>query len=293
MRWPGDTHNRRDGVTVPTIGVAFMLSLLIHALVLWQWSPETLSPEQAAAKSAGVTQSLSVRLSAPPDPPPPPPLAATKTQPSPAPVARAPKVATRAPPPPTAPAPPIAISKPVPIVPVPAQEPPPPAVSAPAPASPSAGGDLASFIEAQRRARAASENTSAKAAPVEDDKSRANRVAAANLSTQRIMTFGYDPNRSGGVFKMQRTGLNDAEFMYYGWNPDARRNTAQLIEVRRGNHDNIRIAVVRKMIAIIRDNVQEEDFLWDSRRLGRSVVLSARAKDNAGLEEFMLLEVEF
>ena len=107
------------------------------------------------------------------------------------------------------------------------------------------------------------------------------------------MTFGYDPNRSGGVFKVQRTGLNDAEFMFYGWNPDARRNTAQLIEVKKGNNSDIRIAVVRKMIAIIRDSVQEEDFLWDSKRLGRSLTLSARARDNEGLEEFMLREIEF
>ncbi len=82
---------------------------------------------------------------------------------------------------------------------------------------------------------------------------------------------------------------DDAEFVFFGWNRDIRRNTAQLIEVRRGNNRDIRIAVVRKIIAIIREYEQEE-FLWESKRLGRNLTLSARAKDNAGLEDFMMRE---
>jgi len=82
---------------------------------------------------------------------------------------------------------------------------------------------------------------------------------------------------------------DDAEFVFFGWNRDIRRNTAQLIEVRRGNNKDIRIAVVRKIIAIIREYEQEE-FLWESKRLGRNLTLSARAKDNAGLEDFMMRE---
>ena len=84
-------------------------------------------------------------------------------------------------------------------------------------------------------------------------------------------------------------GYDDAEFMFYGWNRDIRRNTTQLIEVRRGNNSDIRIAVVRRIIAIIREYEQEE-FLWESKRLGRNLTLSARAKDNAGLEAFMMRE---
>jgi len=36
-----------------------------------------------------------------------------------------------------------------------------------------------------------------------------------------------------------------AEFVFYGWNKDIRRNTAQRVEVRKGNHSDIRSAVVR------------------------------------------------
>jgi hypothetical protein len=43
------------------------------------------------------------------------------------------------------------------------------------------------------------------------------------------------------------------------------------------------------MIAIIRE-YEQEDFVWESRRLGRNVSLSARLTDNAELENFMMRE---
>jgi hypothetical protein len=123
----------------------------------------------------------------------------------------------------------------------------------------------------------------------EDDKARSNRIAAANLATQRQLTFGYDPSHGGGVFQLVRVGYMDAEFLFFGWNKDIRRNTKQLIEVPKGNNADTRIAVVRRMISIIRE-YEQEDFLWESQRLRRNITLSARARDNAGLEEFMMLE---
>jgi hypothetical protein len=86
-----------------------------------------------------------------------------------------------------------------------------------------------------------------------------------------------------------RLGYNDAEFLFFGWNREIRRNTKQLIEVKKGNNADTRIAVVRKMIAIIRE-YEQEDFFWESQRLGRNLTLSARARDNAGLEEFLMRE---
>jgi hypothetical protein len=86
-----------------------------------------------------------------------------------------------------------------------------------------------------------------------------------------------------------RLGFTDAEFMFFGWNKDIRRNTKQLIEVQKGNNADTRIAVVRKMISIIREH-EQEDFLWESQRLGRNLMLSARPRDNSGLEEFLMRE---
>jgi hypothetical protein len=158
-------------------------------------------------------------------------------------------------------------------------------------------GDLSSYIEARRRARGQAaapqdrpvQNESLPAPRSESDKERSNRVIAANLGLDRTPTAGYDPKGGGGIFEMQRMSRDSAEFIFYGWNKDIRRNSKQLIEVARGSNSDIRIAVVRKMIAIIRE-VESGDFVWLSQRLGRNVTLSARLSDNAELEAFMLDE---
>ena len=65
-------------------------------------------------------------------------------------------------------------------------------------------------------------------------------------------TFGDDPKRGGGMFQIRRIGYDDAEFYFNGWNQDIGRVARQLIEVRKGTNPDIRIAVVRKIIEIIR-----------------------------------------
>ena len=157
--------------------------------------------------------------------------------------------------------------------------------------------DLAAYVEARRRARGESAPPQAQApaspniaaAPSsEDENARANRIAAANLGLDRKPTFG-EPRRGGGVFSIQRLGYDYAEFVFYGWNKDIRRNTSQVIEVRKGANPDIRIAVVRRMIQIIRD-YEQADFVWESQRLGRNITLSARQRDTAGLEAFLMRE---
>ena len=122
----------------------------------------------------------------------------------------------------------------------------------------------------------------------ESEAERARRIAAANLAPKPI-TFGYDPAAGGGVFQIKRLSLNDAEVAFYGWNREIRRKTLQILEISKGSNSDIRIAVVRKMIAVIRD-YEADDFQWESRRLGRTQLLSARLRDNARLEEFMMME---
>jgi len=284
---PPKFRDRRDGITIPTIWVAFALSLLIHVAALWQWLPKVRPPPSPDETRQGEANgSLIVRLAPPPSPPPSPKRA---VQPPAATIEARPRIVAARP----RPTPPvIAINRPPPNI----QSPPPtvPDVTAPAPARPPADGDLTSYIEARRRARAqpapdASAESRANAQPVEDDKARSDRIVAANLGTQRAQTFGYDPKQGGGVFQIVHMGYDNAEFTFFGWNKDIRRNTKQQIEVRKGNNSDIRIAVARKMISIIRE-YEQEDFRWESYRLGHSLTLSARARDNAGLEEFMLRE---
>lgn len=274
--WPDTTLHRRDVVTVPTIGIAIVLSLLLHLVVIWQWKIQKPPPDR------GDPPPLTVQLKPLPGPPPsvaaaPPPQQPRRIE------APTPRVAPPAAPPvqpKIVPPPVIALTPPTPPAPTAPAPSPPPVRAAPAE-------DFASFVEAQRRARG--EPAAAATAPTEDENARATRQAVANLATAKAQGLGQDPNRSGGIFTMQRKGVDYAEFMFHGWHADARRNMAQLVEVRKGEHSNIELAVVRKMIDIIRVH-EQADFQWRSYRLNKSVTLSARQRDSAGLEKFLMDE---
>ncbi len=282
-------RNRHDGVTIPTIWIAVLLSVLVHVAVLWKWLPQIKLhlPSPELSERGETSGSLVVQLAPPPRPPSSPPTApALQSQPA------APARPARPAPPPRPSAPVLALRTPPSTTP-PVTAPAPPAPPAAPAAPPAPAGDFASFVDARRRARGEtaappSSGLATNTPPVEDDNARANRIAAANLATQRKQTFGYDPSQGGGVFQLVHVGYS-AEFWFFGWNKDVRRNTKQLIEVQKGNNPDIHIAVVRKMIAIIRE-YEQEDFTWESQRLGRNVTLSARQRDNASLEQFLMLE---
>ena len=57
-----------------------------------------------------------------------------------------------------------------------------------------------------------------------------------------------------------------------------------MIEVDAGPDGDVELAIVRRMIALIREHYTG-DFNWESQRLGRVVVLSAAPADNAELED--------
>jgi hypothetical protein len=271
-------HPPRAPLTAMPIRVAATVSLLAHILLIWGWLPRLSLPSFELPGLRDTDGRLTVRLAPPPAPPP-----ASKPAPPPAPP---PSPALRARPRPAPPV--IALERPATAAPAPRA-----AAPVPAPAArPPTGGDLLAYVEARRNARVDSvpSQGSAPATPAaEDENTRASRLAAANLATQRQITFGYDPAKSGGVFQIERLTFDYAEFTFVGWNQDVRRRTKQTIEVRTEGGGDIRRAVVRKMIAIIREH-EPVEFLWDSQRLGRSVTLSSRLADNAGLEDFMLQE---
>ena len=164
---------------------------------------------------------------------------------------------------------------------------------APSRQEPPIDGDLAAYVEARRRARAQASSPPEPSAELsreaEDENARANRIAAANLASGRSRAPADDTNRGGGIFGIQYMSHEYAEFLFYGWNRNFGRNTTQLVEVRKGTHSDIRIAVVRSMIAIIREH-ERGDFVWESRRLARNVTLSARPRDERGLEDFLMRE---
>jgi hypothetical protein len=184
--------------------------------------------------------------------------------------------------PPTPEAPPEFVV-PSPEVPEISMPPPPPVVAEPTPPQPPVAGDLSSFIAARRRARDEGD------APVESDNERRDRIVASNMPTISSPIAGHQVKRGGGLFEITRMTYDDAQFLFFGWNKDINRRASQRIEVLQGSNPGIEIAVVREMIKIIR-RYENEDFTWESHRLGRNVTLSARARDTQELEAFMMRE---
>ena len=281
-----------------TFAVALGLSLLVHAIALFAVLPEPLrlSPDKGPD---AISEPIRVSLvaTAPPTSlsiPPSPPRIASAPEPRPSPRAKR----KRSPSPVTAAEPPLprlesaSQGKPLPQSPEPEQL---PAVSArvepPVPTPPQAQAqepDLWSYIQARRRERGEPTISVTPSLGAVSPESLAANLAA-NLPRPATGAASEDINRGGGIFEIKRMTYDDAAFLFFGWNPEMGRQTPQLITVRIGDNANMRIAVVRRMIAIIHEYTQR-DFVWRSVRLDRDLVLSARPDDNAGLEAFLLRE---
>ncbi|WP_018412665.1 hypothetical protein [Methyloversatilis thermotolerans] len=272
----GDTsvhlHLRPSGL------VALIAALLLHGLALW-W---VLSPRTLPEQPLGSNQPISVRMIEPDTPrraAAAPPPAAAPEPPAPRPkkqTAQKKRDSRKTPPRPPEP-PPVAR------VPVPEPAPPPPPRPAPAPDAPT---DMASYVAAQREKRrlaeeaAASENAEARArerGPSADD------IAAANIK-RNLQQPG-----TNGIFRITRKGVRTAAFEFRGWTTDAGNARKEFIEVDAGLHGDIERAIVQRMIELIR-RYYSGDFNWESLRLGRTVVLSARPEHQKQLEDFLIKE---
>ena len=294
LTWRDEPINRHDTVTIRIIWVAFVLSLLVHIAALWTapplMRPLAFEPSDKPENSPALIAQLAPRAS-PPDKAP-PSATAHFTAVARRAAARAHRAATDS----GAGASDAAAhradrdgSRPGP--------------RAPATADASCGGAAASGRPrrwicpptlphgAMRVANRPRHRTRSapNAPPAETEKERLNRIVAANLGLNKTPTFGDDPKRGGGMFQIRRIGYDDAEFIFNGWNQDIGRVARQVIEVRKGSNPDIRIAVVRKIIEIIRAH-EPGDFIWVSRRMNRQVPLSARPADNAALEDYMMRE---
>ena len=278
-----------DRVTIRAITVAIVLSLFVHFAVLFLPFFNKIDQQLKAPADEIGPLSVTIAQSKPQPPAPVPkeePPAAQQQTPTP------PKPAPRRPTPP-APRPQIAIAngnRPPFVVPPPTIAPPPAptAPPAPTPVVPTTE-DFSEVLAARQQARR-NANGGAPDEVVESDNERANRIAKGNvMAQQRSASPGQDPDQAGGIFDLRHTGINDAEFVFNGWNRTFRRSLGQTFEVRTGNNPDIRLAVIRKMIDIIREQ-RPGDFEWHSHRLNRVVVMSARAKDQPELEVFLMKE---
>lgn len=153
--------------------------------------------------------------------------------------------------------------------------------------------DFSSRLAARQQQRAEAESQerdtqAARGTPEQQDNERGKQVALANIASS-MKSAGIEKDSGGGLFQLQSVGAHHAEFLFRGWKKEASRNWSQVLSVEQGSEEDVRIAVVKKMIEIIRQHTQD-DFTWDSRRLGKKITLSAKPEDAAGLQQFLLRE---
>jgi len=245
------------------IGLAVFFSLLAHvAIFLLPARTPTLD-----AASAGPTGPLTVRI----EPAPSPPVAPEEPLPVPRAVPRREAKPTLAMParPDAKPASPVAPPEPEPEA---------------APTRPEPTFDMAALVAANRERRAAREARAARgfAAPPSPSEPVAGGLA------KNLQSFGQGDD-TGGVFRILRIGARTGEFSFNGWRGETGRRWREVIEVDAGTGGDVERAIVRRMMALIREHYSG-NFNWESRRHGRVIVLSAAPAQDAELEAFLYRE---
>jgi hypothetical protein len=156
----------------------------------------------------------------------------------------------------------------------------------PAPAPPTPTFDMAAMIRERQQQRRTAEaalargDPNAQAPPSSDP-------AVASLNRNLATLHGREG--VGGIFQILHMGTRTGEFAFNGWRPDSQRQWREVIEVDAGDGGNLELAMVRRMIELIRTHYSG-DFNWESHRLQRVVVLSARPEDQGELEDFLMRE---
>jgi hypothetical protein len=151
----------------------------------------------------------------------------------------------------------------------------------PTPAPPMSFADMVATRRAQR-APTVSEHADARA----EAAARAGNTTDASIN-RNLATLREEG--TSGVFVIVNRGSRYGTFQFRGWKREDWGGWRETIEVDAGLNGDVELAMVRRMIELIRGHYQG-NFNWESHRLGRVVILSARPEDTAGLEAFLLRE---
>ena len=248
--------------------IAIIFSLVVHALVLFLALPQLQVDKSSLAPPTTIEVSL-----APPvrpqivEPPPEP------EKPLPKPVKVKPKVITQKP---------NTNAKPSFSVPDVIATPAPSPETAPIKEQPV---DMMAYMNAKRAQRQASEADAAK----QNAEAVAREIGPSAEQVREERIKNNFKNGTNGIFEITSLSSRHAAFAFRGWTNDYSNARRESFEVEAGVGQDVRLVMIRKMIWLIRQHYQG-DFNWDSQRLARVVVQSARPEDNAGLEDFMMME---
>jgi len=139
--------------------------------------------------------------------------------------------------------------------------------------------DMMSYVNAARARRQAADMDAGGSA----QQPSADEIRMANIRRN------LQPAGTNGIFQILDIQPRTARFSFRSWTTNASNPQRETITVSAGPDGDIELAIVRKMIGLIR-NYFKGDFNWESQRLGQVVVLSAREEDTAELEDFMKRE---
>ena len=153
----------------------------------------------------------------------------------------------------------------------------------PNPAQPA---DLMSYINAARERNRAAEMSAER--EYAEARAKERGPSADEIRMAKIMR-NLQPQGTNGVFQIISVGDRTARYSFRGWTKDASSARREVIEVDAGPNGDVEREIVRSMITLIR-RYYKDFFNWESQRLDRVVVLSARMEDNAGLEDFLIRE---
>ncbi len=140
--------------------------------------------------------------------------------------------------------------------------------------------DMMALVNANRQRRQAEEQAATakeRGTPNEDQR---DAIIKRNLAQ----------DGTNGIFQIREVGLHTAQFSFKGWKNNYNNARLEIFDVQARPHETIELAIVRRMILIIRKDYSG-DFEWESQRQGRTITKSARIEDNAELEQFLLREM--
>jgi len=270
-----EDHRIQPRRTLKTLIAGLIISLVIHSLLVVLIPKPTV---KIVLTEAGGKGPLQVTI-APPATPAPPAAAPALIEP---PSMSTPRVIAVAKPSPLMP--PVALVPDTPITPVKLPD-------VPVPVTKEPPIDFMAALNARRAQRQAEDAgvASENAAARDGERELTSAEKAAAGFNRNMQALGRGRDGTSGVFQIQSKGARYAAFSFRGWTTDRAQSKYQLIDVDAGYGGDVELAIVRKMISLIREHYKG-NFNWDSQRVGRVVVLSARMEDTAGLEAFMMRE---
>jgi hypothetical protein len=145
--------------------------------------------------------------------------------------------------------------------------------------------DMASYVKAQQAKRQASDTDAAR----QNAEAVAREIGPNEEQKRDERIKNNFKNGTNGIFEISSLSSRHAAFSFRGWTNDYSNSRRESFEVDASTGQDVRLLMIKKMIALIRQHYQG-DFNWESHRLDRVVIQSARLEDNAGLEDFMMME---